>query len=466
MQGMRKTKNIRVLDCPGEDRVEPEGTPGVQSMEALEQKEENGADELLERLLDRDNLNEAYRKVKRNGGAAGIDGMTVEELLPYLKEHKEEMLRKLRTGKYKPKPVRRVDIPKPGGGTRQLGIPTVLDRMIQQALVQVLTPIFEPTFSEGSFGFRPGRSAHQAIQKTKEYYEEGYRYVVDIDMEKYFDTVNHDILMTQVQKKVESRTVRKLIRAFLTSGVMTDGMWKASVEGTPQGGPLSPLLSNIYLSQFDRMLEERGHRFVRYADDCNVYVKSMRAAERVMEGCVEYLEGKLRLRVNREKSRTGSPLKRKFLGFSLYATAKGKAKIRPHQKPKQMFRKKIRQITKRNRGRSMERILQELNRFTQGWIRYYGIGEMKQFMADMNQWIRRRLRMYIWKQWKKVSARLRNLQLLGIDRRKAWEWANTRKGYWRIANSFILTRTLTDKYLASLGYKDVAKQYEALHLTF
>lgn len=459
---MQKTEFKSKSGCPCEDRVELEGNKGAQNISLAEAEVGDGADDLLERLLSRDNLNAAFKKVKRKGGAPGIDGMTVEEMLPYLREHGEEIRSKIRKGKYKPQPVRRVEIPKPEGGKRMLGVPTVVDRVIQQALIQVLTPIFEPTFSESSYGFRPGRSAHQAIRKTKEYYEQGYTHVVDIDLAQYFDTVNHEILMDQVMHEVKSRPIIKLIRAFLKSGVMENGLVRPTEEGAPQGGNLSPLLSNIYLTRFDGWLEEKGHKFVRYADDSNIYLKSRRAAERVMENSVEFLEGKtMRLTVNREKSKVGSPLRLKFLGFSLYKM-RGNIGIRPHAKTIKRFKKKVRQITKRNRGRSIEKILLELKEYTRGWLNYYRVADMRNFMEDTNQWIRRRLRTYIWKQWKKVSTKYNNLKRLGIDDRKAWEWANTRKGYWHTAHSWILTRTLTNEYLASIGYEDISKRYEAL----
>lgn len=460
-----REQNTAEAGCLCEDKVELESTKGVRSAVALENMEKDGVDVLLEQLIDRNNLNMAYKRVKQNGGAAGVDGMTVDEMLSYLKEHNGRIVEEIRGGKYKPKPVRRVEIPKPDGGVRMLGVPTVIDRMVQQALVQVLQPIFETTFSESSYGFRPGRSAQQAVKQAKKYYEEGYTRVVDIDLAKYFDTVNHDLLIVMVKAKVKSEIITKLIRAFLKSGVMENGIVKATGEGTPQGGNLSPLLSNIYLTSFDKELESRGHKFVRYADDCNIYVKSQRAAERVMESCREYLEGKLKLKVNTEKSRVGSPLKLKFLGFSLHKI-KDKVGIRVHQKPMRRFKDKIKQITSRSRGRTISQVLMELKLYTTGWLNYYGLAEMKSKIKSLNEWVRRRIRMYIWKQWKKTSARFKNLQSLGIQKRKAWEWANTRKGYWHIANSFILSRTLTNEYLVTLGYIDIAKRYEVIHSNY
>jgi group II intron reverse transcriptase/maturase len=459
---MQKTENT---GCHCEDRVELESTNGVRSDDPADAEVGDGVQgSLLAKLVSRDNLNAAYRKVKKNGGAPGVDGMTIDEAASYLKEHKDEIVRRITKGKYKPSPVRRVEIPKPDGGIRLLGVPTVVDRVIQQAVVQVLTPVFEPTFSDSSYGFRPGRSAHMAIMKAKEYYEEGYDQVVDLDLEKYFDTVNHDILMDMVMMEVKERPIIRLIRAFLKSGVMADGIVSLTEEGTPQGGNLSPLLSNIYLTRFDKLLEERGHRFVRYADDCNIYLKSRRAAERVMESCIEFLEGKkMRLKVNRKKSEIGEPWQVKFLGFALYTRSVGTKGVRIHPKSVKRFKAKVKQITKRNRGRKFDQIVYELKRYTDGWIQYYGIADMKTLMGDLNQWIRRRLRMYIWKQWKKTSARFRNLMKLGVTKQKAWEWANTRKSHWHTSGSWILSTTITNKRLERRGYADILKKYEAVH---
>ena len=339
----------------------------------------------------------------------------------------------------------------------------MLDRIIQQAIAQVLQPIFEKTFSENSYGFRPGRNAHQAIKQAKSYYEEGYTKIVDLDLAQYFDTVNHDILINMLREEVKDERVIELIRKYLKSGVMEGGIISRTEAGTPQGGNLSPLLSNIYLMKFDKLLESRGHKFVRYADDCNIYVKTERAAKRVMESSVRYLEGKLKLKVNHKKSKVGSPLREKFLGFSLHKTP-GKMGIRPHGKVLKRFKQKVKEITGRSRGRSIDAILRELRRYTTGWLGYYSIADMRNKMQGMNKWIRRRLRMYVWKQWKKISTKQENLKRLGLDKGKAWEYANTRLGYWRIANSPILKTTLTDKYLESLGYMNIAKKYEVLHL--
>jgi len=459
MQGRQKTTEV---GCLWEGKLEAERNKGAQSIVTLEKVGEDSAGSLLGRILSRDNLNAAYKRVKQNGGAAGIDAMTVDGMLPYLQEHREELLERLRSGRYKPQAVRRVEIPKASGGTRKLGVPTVIDRMIQQAMVQVLQPIFEKTFSGSSYGFRPKRSAHQAMRQALEYYKAGFTQVVDIDLAKYFDTVNHDILMEMVKAEVSDERVISLMRKYLKSGVMVEGLYHPTEEGTPQGGNLSPLLSNIYLTAFDRMLESRGHKFVRYADDCNIYVKSRRAAERVMESCAMYLEGELKLTVNREKSQTGSPLRLKFLGFSLYKM-KGKTGIRPHQVSLKRFKEKIRELTSRKQARPVEQILNRIMQYTRGWLGYYAIADMTSRIKELNEWTRRRIRQIYWKQWKKTSARFENLKKLGIDRRKAWEWANSRLGYWRVSLSWILTRSLTNEYLVSAGYDDISQRYEALH---
>lgn len=447
------------------DSVEHEGYVEAHSAFHGEKNNQNGVSNLFERILSKDNLNQAYLQVVRNKGTAGVDGMTYDQLLPYLREHREELLTQLHLGKYKPQPVLRVEIDKEDGGTRKLGIPTVIDRMLQQAINQVLQPIFEPTFSDNSFGFRPKRSAHQAIIRAKSYYEQGYKYVVDLDMKAYFDTVNHDKLMYFVEKRITDKRVLRLIRQYLLSGIMIDGIFEKSEEGTPQGGNLSPLLSNIYLNELDQLLEKRGHQFVRYADDCNIYVKSKRAGQRVMKSITKFLEMDLSLTVNREKSAVGSPLRRKFLGFCLLVTKKG-VQIRPHYKAKVTVKQKLKRITKRNRGRSIDVILKEIRQLMTGWINYYGIGEMKGFMKNLNGWLKRRIRQYIWKQWKNPRTKRKNLIHLDIDKQKAYEWSNTRKGYWVISSSYVLHRSLTDKELASRGYKDIALQYQFVHSNY
>jgi group II intron reverse transcriptase/maturase len=333
--------------------------------------------------------------------------------------------------------------------------------MVQQAMVQVLQPIFEQTFSDSSYGFRPKRNAHQAIKQAKKYYEEGYRNVVDLDLEKYFDMVNHDLLIKMVRETVKDEPVIALIRKFLKGGTMIEGLVSQTVQGTPQGGNLSPLLSNIYLTKFDRMLEERGHRFVRYADDCNIYVKSPRAADRVMAGCIRFLEGKLKLKVNRKKSTTGSPTKLKFLGFSLYHWNE-RIGIRLHEKSLKRLKVKLKAMTKRKRKGSIEEILDEITKLLNGWLSYYRIADMKMYLERISEWLRRRIRQLHWKRWKESLTRFNNLKQLGTPKDKAWQWANTRKGCWCIAGSWILTTTLTNRYLETLGFPNILKKYEEL----
>jgi group II intron reverse transcriptase/maturase len=465
-EAMLREQETRKGGYPCEGMLETDSSRGARSVASLTGEGEDGAgSRLLERILHRNNLNAAYKRVKRNGGAAGVDGMSVDALLPYLKEHGDALRDSIRNGKYKPQPVRRVEIPKPDGGVRLLGVPTVIDRMVQQAMVQVLQPIFEQTFSDSSYGFRPKRSAQQAIKRARKYYDEGYTQVVDLDLAKYFDTVNHDLLIGAVREQVKDEGVIKLIRKFLKSGVMVNGLTSPTTEGTPQGGNLSPLLSNIYLTKFDRMLESRGHKFVRYADDCNIYVKSLRAAERVMTSCTKFLEGKLKLKVNREKSQVGSPLKLKFLGFSMCHKNGAMSGIRPHEKSVKRFVNRIRELTSRKQGRAIPVILANLKVYTTGWIGYYGISDMATLMIRLNQWIRRRIRQIFWKQWKRIKARRNNLVRLGVDKEKAWEWANSRLGYWRVAGSWMLATSLTNERLAQFGYDDISKRYEALRLS-
>jgi len=466
-QTVREKQKTGRAGWSAEDRVEPKEPQGAQSTgerETANGDSANGGNperSLLEAILDVENMFKAQERVIANRGSAGIDGMTVEGLNEYLIKHYLELCESIRGGWYKPKPVKQVEIPKPDGGKRLLGIPTVVDRMVQQAMVQVLQPIFEQTFSDSSYGFRPGRNAHQAIQRAKKYYEEGYTYVVDLDLEKYFDTVNHDLLITMVRETVQDKPVVALIRKFLKSGIMVNGLVSQREQGTPQGGNLSPLLSNIYLTKFDRMLEERGHKFVRYADDCNIYVKSARAAERVMEGCIRFLEGKLKLKVNRKKSATGNPTKLKFLGCSLYYRKK-EIGIRVHEKPLKRLKERLKAITSRKRSGTIEQILAEIIRLINGWLGYYRLADIKTYLQDISEWLRRRIRQLYWKRWKRVRTRYENLISLGVPQDKAWQWANTRKGYWRTAGSWILTTTLTNRYFETLGFPNIVQRYEEL----
>jgi group II intron reverse transcriptase/maturase len=377
--------------------------------------------------------------------------MTVDELLPLLKRDGEKLRQSILCGEYEPQAVRRVEIPKPDGGVRLLGIPTVVDRMIQQAIAQELTTIFDPGFSGNSYGFRPGKSAHQAVIAARGHIEQGYSWTVDIDLEKFFDKVNHKKLMNRVARKVKDKRVLRLIDRYLESGIMINGVRVKSEEGTPQGGPLSPLLANIMLDDLDKELEKRGHKACRYADDCNIYVKSLRAGERVMRSIGKYIENELKLKINHQKSAVDRPSKRKFLGFSFY---KFKGKVRNYipQKPIQRFKTKVKEITARSKGVDMQTRQDRLNWLITGWVNYFQIADMKGIATELDMWIRRRIRMCYWKQWKKVGARRDNLVKLGIQNGKAWEYANTRKGCWRVAGSYILDKSLTNKYLEDEGF--------------
>lgn len=444
--------------------VEPRGNAGERSYSKTETKrgdELNEDDKLLEQILSKANMNLAYRQVKKNAGSAGIDKMKTDELLKYLKTHGEALLNDLSAGKYCPQAVKRVEIPKPDGGKRGLGIPTVVDRLIQQAIAQILTPIFDEYFSSSSYGFRPNKNAHQAIIKATEYINEGYKVVVDIDLEKFFDRVNHDKLMHLVSKKVHDKRVLKLIRKFLESGIMEEGMFVKSTEGTPQGGPLSPLLSNIMLDELDKELESRGHLFCRYADDCNIYVRSERSAERVMSSISKFIEDDLKLKVNQSKSEVGSPKKRKFLGFSFYQKKK-EVGVRIHPKSLERLKAKVKKLTSRSNAMSMELRITKLNQLTIGWVGYFRLADIKKHCQELDEWMRRRLRMCHWKDWKRISAKFKNLTKLGIEKGKAWEFANTRKGYWRISKSPILHRTLTNSYFEKLSLRTFSQTYSKL----
>ncbi len=417
---------------------------------------------LLEDVLERNNMLEAMYRVIRNKGSYGIDGMKTDELREHVKKTWATVKTKLLEGKYNPSPVRRVEVPKPDGGVRLLGIPTVQDRMIQQAIAQVLSKLYEPIFSESSFGFRPNRGAKNAIKQSETYINQGYKWVVDMDLEKFFDKVNHNILMGKLEKKIKDKRLLKLIRKYLESGVLINGIKVSSEEGTPQGGPLSPLLANIMLDDVDKELEKRGHKFCRYADDCNIYVRSKRAGLRVMDSITRIIENELKLKVNKDKSAVDIVSKRKFLGFSFYFV-KGVAKIRIHEKSIKRFKEKVKSITNRNRGISMDLRLLKLNDSIKGWINYFGIANAKRKLLELDKWIRRRLRACIWKQWKKIRTRYRNLVKLGIDNWKAWEYANTRKGHWKISGSPILSKSLHNKYLESIGFVSLTQTYQMKH---
>lgn len=410
---------------------------------------------LINVILNRDNLNEAFEKVRKNKGAAGVDAKDIEATRQFLKENKVQLIEAIRTGKYKPQPVRRVEIPKPDGGKRLLGIPTVTDRVIQQAVVQVLSPILDPIFSEYSYGFRPNRNAHQAIRKAKSYIDEGYNFVVDIDLEKFFDRVQHDKLMSLMAKYILCKPTLKLIRAFLNAGVMDGGVIVHLTEGTPQGGPLSPLLSNVILHELDKELEKRNHRFVRYADDCNIYVKSQRAGERVKEGISTVIEKKLKLKVNEEKSAVGKPKARIFLGMSFYKSKDG-IRIYVPKKSKARFEAKLIKLTNRNWSIDMETRIRKINYLIQGWGNYYKIADIRAYARKIDSHLRRRLRACRWKEWKRTIAKYRNLKRLGIDHNDAYKMANTRKGCWRSSNNPIVNRAMPNKYWTKQKLKSLA----------
>ncbi len=425
------------------------------------QDEGKSSAELWGQIWANQNVVKALKRVERNGGAPGIDGMTVEELRPYLREHWLEIRETLDEQSYKPQPVRRVEIPKPDGGVRLLGIPSVMDRFLQQAIAQVLTPLFEPIFSPHSYGFRPGRGAHDAVKQAQEYVQAGYEWAVDIDLEKFFDRVNHDMLMARVARVVKEKRVLKLIRAYLNSGVMVEGVVIETDEGTPQGGPLSPLLSNIMLDDLDKELEKRGHKFVRYADDCNIYVKTQRAGERVMESVKTFLEKKLKLKVNPKKSKVDRANRVKFLGFSFFER-KGEVLIRVASRSRERFCEKLRRLTKRTRTGKLEDVIQEINRYTMGWIVYYRLANTPSVYEKLDKWIRRRLRQMIWKRWKRGPTRYKELVKMGIPRWKAQEGAGGRSP-WHMSKSPVIHEALSNTYFRNSGLKSLKTRHQELH---
>ncbi len=422
------------------------------------------APQLMEEVLRRENVVKAYRRVVRNGGAAGVDGVTVHDLKAYCREHWSRVREELLSGTYRPQSVRRVEIPKPGGkGNRLLGIPTVLDRMIQQALLQGLTPIFDPTFSEDSYGFRPGRSAHQAVQRAREHIAAGHRWVVDLDLERFFDRVNHDVLMARVARRVEDKRVLRVIRRYLQAGVMEGGLVSPRTEGTPQGGPLSPLLSNILLDELDKELEHRGHRFVRYADDCNVYVRSEGAGRRVMASLEHFLAKRLRLRVNRDKSAVARPWKRTFLGYTVTADRKPKLKVAPESEKR--LKGKLKRILRRGRGKSLSRTIKELRPLLRGWVAYFRLAEVKASFERLDQWLRRKLRCLVWRQWKRPRTRLRELCNRGLDRDRAAISACNGRGPWWNAGTSHLNQAVPNRWLHHLGLVSLLAEQQRLQCT-
>jgi RNA-directed DNA polymerase len=404
---------------------------------------------LMEEVCECENLKKALRRVRANRGSPGMDGLTVDDLSEYLREHWPAHREELLQGTYTPQPVKRVEIPKSGGGKRKLGIPTVLDRFVQQAVLQVLQPRFDPTFSEHSFGFRPQRTTHQAVARAQEYVAQGHRYVVDIDLEKFFDQVHHDRLMSRLAARIADKRLLRLIRAFLNAGVMEGGLVSRTEQGTPQGGPLSPLLSNVVLDELDRELERRGHRFVRYADDCNVYVRSQRAGERVMESLGRFIERKLRLRINRVKSAVARPWERSFLGFSFTNHRKPKRRIAP--KAMRRFRSRVKELTRRTRGISTEQMVDELGRYLRGWHAYFCYCETPTVLDRLDKWVRRRMRCMIWKQWQRGGTRYRALKRRGIESQEAFLAAYSNRGPWRLTRTKAVCKALPNAYFDSLG---------------
>jgi len=434
---------------------------GHQARTACGESGGNEALPLIEQVVRRENLVAAHARVVRNGGAPGIDGMSVDDLMAYCRQHWARIRKQLLSGTYIPQPVRRADIPKPDGrGTRTLGIPTVLDRFIQQALLQVLSPIFDPTFSDASFGFRPGRSTHQAVQRARSYIAAGHRWVVDLDLEKFFDRVNHDVLMARVARRVKDTRVLLLIRRYLQAGVMEGGLVSPRTEGTPQGGPLSPLLSNILLDEWDRELERRGHRFVRYADDCNVYVRSKAAGERVLASLERFLRTRLRLRVNRDKSCVARPWSRKFLGYSVTWDRATRLRVAPAAV--QRLKTKLRGVLSRGRGQRLADIVKELNLATRGWVVYFRLSEVQASFEDLDKWLRRKLRCVVWRQWKRPRTRHRELRRHGLDEARARTSAFNGRGPWWNAGASHMHAAMPTAVLRRLGLLSLLDEHQRL----
>lgn len=468
MKGRMQKIPTRSDNRPPKHRPEAERNEGVQTFMrvvegCLTAEQPKPGCPLLEAMLSPINLNKAYQQVLRNKGAAGVDGMDCGQMLDYLREHGEELTERIRQRTYRPNPVRRVEIPKDNRGKRQLGIPTVVDRMFQQAIAQVLIPIYERQFSEGSYGFRPNRGGKKALVAATKIVGQGYRYVVDIDLERFFDTVDHAKLIEILRRTVKDGALVSLIHRYLNAGVMKDGALERTDEGTPQGGPLSPLLANIMLNELDKELERRGHPFVRYADDGLIFCKSKRAAERVMKSITKFIEVELKLRVNREKTVCANISKVKFLGYG-FRIYSGKCRLRLHQKTEAKLRRRLKAITSRSNGMGYQKRKAALAQYLRGWTEYYNLADMGNKVKEIDQWLRRRIRMCIWKSWKRVRTRIRNLIKCGIDKRKAYEWGNTSKAYWRIADSWIATRAMPNDALHRQGYTWIGCYYTASKL--
>ena len=466
MKGRKQKISVKET-CSQKNRTESEGYAGGQTFmwiteNNLTENNQSGYG-LLEFIVSPSNLTVAYKQVKRNKGAGGVDKMEVESLMDYLVENKDELIASILWGKYRPNPIRRVGIPKDNGQKRQLGIPTVVDRVIQQAIAQTLTPLYEPQFSDHSYGFRPKRNAHQALTKCRDYITEGYGYAVDLDLEKFFDKVNHSKLIEVLSRTITDGRVVSLIHKYLNAGVQVGGSYESSEMGVPQGGPLSPLLSNIMLNELDKELEGRGHKFVRYADDMVILCRSRRSARRILESITCFIESKLFLRVNKEKSKVCHIREVKFLGYSFYKH-KGEGKLRIHPKSVEKMKAKIKKLTSRSNGWGNARRKETLRQYITGWVQYFKLADMDKLLLKVDQWYRRRLRMVIWKQWKRIKTKLTNLIKLGVKKSKAWEWANTRKSYWRIAGSYILSTAITNDRLREAGYVFLSEYYRKVRI--
>ena len=449
----------------GSGRNPREGEAGASKVTARLEDSKPEMKRLMEAVVERGNMVQALKRVEANKGAPGVDGMPVTELRGYLREHWPRIKEALLEGRYEPSPVRKVEIPKPDGkGMRQLGIPTVVDRLIQQALQQVMTPHFDLGFSERSYGFRPGRSAHNAVRQAREYVSEGRRWVVDMDLEKFFDRVNHDILMARVARQVKDKRVLRVIRRYLQAGMMEGGLVTQRMEGTPQGGPLSPLLSNILLDDLDKELEKRGHAFCRYADDCNLYVRSKRAGERVMTSITRFLHERLKLRVNPEKSAVDRPWNRKFLGYSMTPNRQPRLKAAPRSVER--LKSKLRTLFRQGRGRNIPAFIRDLAPVLRGWVNYFCLAEVKDIMEELDGWIRRKLRGLFWRQWKRSYTRAKNLMKRGLDEARAWQSATNGRGSWWNAGASHMNQAFPKKFFDSLGLVSLLDQLHRLqHLS-
>ena len=466
MKGRMQKITMSSGSRPQKDSTECESYEGVQTF--MDMTENNLKElqfergNLLEFILSPDNLNRAYLQVKRNHGSGGVDGLSTGELGGYLKEHKEELVASLKSGRYRPNPVLRVEIPKENGNTRPLGIPTVVDRVIQQAISQILSPIYERQFHDNSFGFRPHRSCHKALKRAQEYITQGYKYCVSLDLERFFDTVNHNMLIRILSRTLRDGRVISLIHKYLAAGVMVERSYEENVEGVPQGGPLSPLLANIMLNELDKELSRRGHKFVRYSDDCLILCRSKRAAWRVRASISTFVESKLHLKVNREKTEVSYVGRVKYLGYSFYMV-NGKCRLRLHPKSLAKMKVRLKELTSRSNGWGYAKLKDKLNRFINGWMNYFKLADMRNILQTTDEWLRHRIRSYVWKSWKKVGTKFKNLMKCGIDKWRAWQWANTRSGYWNVARSPILSRAMSTERLKLQGYPCLVDLYVKLH---